>query len=149
MYLRTIYWTCRHHSRRCPSTDRANTDWKVRLIFLASFFWLSMIYGLDDVIQNGRRDPVVSRGTSGFRVLLEQFALVCHVYLENRPCSPCDFNHWSGRWPPPKIGEAPNSGRSERDSLKSGWSLKFEGSLKSGGYQTVSLKFEWWTNQLA
>ena len=55
----------------------------------------------------------------------------------------------TGRWPPPKIGEALNSGRSERDSLKSGWSLKFEGSLKSGGYQTVSLKFEWWTNQLA
>ena len=47
----------------------------------------------DLFFQNGRRDPVVSRGTSGFRVVLEQFALVYHVYLENRPCSPWYFNH--------------------------------------------------------
>ena len=38
----------------------------------------------------------------------------------------------SGRWPPSKIGEALNSVWSERDSPNSGWSLKFEGSLKSG-----------------
>ena len=59
--------------------------------------------------------------------------------------SPLSANNSPGRWPPSKIGEALNSGWSERDSLNSGWSLKFEGTLKSGGYHTVSLKFEWWT----
>ena len=44
------------------------------------------------------------------------------------------MGYYTGRWPPSKIGEALNSGWSERDSLNSGWSLKFEGSLKSGGY---------------
>ena len=71
------------------------------------------------------------------------FCIWLMSHLKARLLTPSD------RWPPSKIGEALSSGWSERDSFNSGWSLKFEGSLKSGGYQTVSLKFEWWTNQFA